>query len=45
MALKAMSNNGKHKFVTYQLATGHDRLCLLTQIGTRKNFGSKQIAG
>jgi hypothetical protein len=29
MALKAMTNNGKHKFVADKLATGHDHSSLL----------------
>jgi hypothetical protein len=45
MALKAMANNCKHKFVADKLATGHDCFCLLAELGTSKNFGPKQIAG
>jgi hypothetical protein len=45
MALKAMTNNGKHKFVADKLATGHNRFSLLAELGTSKDFGTKQIAG
>jgi hypothetical protein len=41
MALKAMTNNGKHKCVTDQLTPGHDRFCLLAELGTFLNFGTK----
>jgi hypothetical protein len=44
MTLKAMTNNSKHKLVADKLATGHDRFCLLAELGTSKNFGAQQIA-